>query len=66
MALQRKNIELGCGIKDWRWHEWWDSHYGWCKDWVSEAQVEDEQELRRVKMRKCVAEIRGYDDRGRR
>lgn len=62
--MQRKNVELGCGFRDLRWHEWWDGHYGWCMDWVSEDKVEDEQELRRVRMNKCVAE-QGYSRRDR-
>jgi len=59
VSLHRKNLELGCGFTDLRWHEWWDGHYGWCKDWVSQDKVEDEQDLRRIRIRKCSAD-QGY------
>jgi hypothetical protein len=65
VALQRQNLRYNCGITGLAWHEWWDGHYGWCKDWVSEEKVEEEQNLRRVRLRNCIdrSGIRG-DDRG--
>ncbi|MDX2265073.1 MAG: hypothetical protein NW215_08890 [Hyphomicrobiales bacterium] len=51
--MQRRNIRLNCGIQGVRWHEWWDAHYGWCKDWVSRREVVEHTELRRSEMRAC-------------
>lgn len=59
VRLQKRNIADGCGITGLRWHEWWDGHYGWCKDWVSADTVDDEQELRRIQLDKCA----GGDER---
>ncbi len=53
VEMQRRNIALGCGIEGIRWHEWWDSHYGWCKDWVSPKDVHYHTELRRTEIAQC-------------
>lgn len=72
IELYRKYIRYSCGERDLRWHDWWDGHYGWCKDWVSADRVEDEQDLRRIRVDKCLNDQGGsrddrrsrYDDRG--
>ncbi len=58
VAQQRRNLDLRCGYQGLRWHEWWDGHFGWCKDWVSEATAEEELELRSIQLCKCVGDDR--------
>jgi hypothetical protein len=70
VEMQRRNIRDGCGIKGARWHEWWDGHYGWCKDWVGPEQVREQTLLRRAEMERCDGprgrNERGYDRRDER
>ncbi|MBC8050447.1 MAG: hypothetical protein H7X92_09935 [Chitinophagales bacterium] len=61
VEMQRRNIRLGCGIQGARWHEWWDDHYGWCKDWVGPNHVREHAELRRIELSRCD----NRDDGGR-
>jgi len=60
VEMQRRNIELGCGITGLRWHEWWDGHYGWCKDWVPLREARHHTLLRREEIARCE-DRRGYD-----
>ena len=54
VEMQRRNIRYGCGIRGLRWSEWWDGHYGWCKDWAQAGHVREQTLLRRVEMDRCV------------
>ena len=63
VEMQRLNIRYDCGIHGLRWSDWWDGHYGWCRDWAGPGQVREQTELRRVEMDRCIDARRDRPER---
>ena len=54
VSQQSRNASAGCGYIGYRWHNWRDAHYSWCRI-ASSSKVMKEYNKRESKLGKCGA-----------
>ena len=54
VSQHNRNASAGCGYMGYRWHNWRDAHYSWCRI-ASSSKVMKEYNKREGKLAKCGA-----------